>query len=424
MIIKELQQQQFDEFAKKQERTHFMQSYPWGEVNKKRGYLVHHLGFFNEDKLCATALLLEKKVLKWSTFYCPRGPIANYQDNADLTAVISGLKQYVKNHHGLYLKLDPDLIIHKLDKDGNIIEDYPENLAVIAKLKDLGGKHKGFTTNFIDTANPRFTFRVNVNRSEEELLSSFHNTTRKILKENNPNGLILKKGDSSDITAFYEVMKETAIRKKMYVEDEKFFRDFYETLHAFDMSDIYLAAVDINKLKDIYNRKKEEIAREEEAVSARPDGKKKENRLKELENKKNRLLKDLEQISNIKDDYLVLSAIITAKHNDKVWTIHGGNRDDLMFLNANYELYYHILKDASREGFKEVDFFGSEGVVDKTSPIYGIYLFKMRFGGDFDEFIGEFDFITRPLTNFFISLLLRIRRRIRYYHSLEKQTCK
>lgn len=397
-----------------------MQSYPWGEVNRKRGYRIHHLGFFDDDRLCATALLLEKKILKWSTFYCPRGPIVNYHDNILLAKSISALKEYVKDHQGLYLKLDSDLIIRKLDKDGNIIEEDKENLCVIKELEKLGGKHKGFTTNFIDTANPRFTFRVNVDRSEEELLSSFHNTTRKILKENNPNGLLIKKGDESDIDSFYEVMKETALRKKMYVEDKKFFLDFYKTLHAYGMSDIYTASVDLKKLREIYNKRKEELLIEEENIKARPDGKKKENRLKELENKKNRLLKDLEQINAVKKDHLVLSSIITAKDKNKVWTIHGGNRDELMFLNANYELYYQILKDASREGYKQVDFFGSEGVVDKTSPIYGIYLFKMRFGGDFDEFIGEFDFIIRPLTNSIISLLLKIRRRILYYRSLEK----
>ena len=88
-------------------------------------------------------------------------------------------------------------------------------------------------------------------------------------------------------------------------------------------------------------------------------------------------------------------------------------------MNANYELYYHILLDSKKEGYTTVDFYGSEGKVDKDSQIYGIYLFKLRFGGDFVEFVGEFDFVTRPLANKIISNLLKARRRILYHRSLK-----
>ena len=91
----------------------------------------------------------------------------------------------------------------------------------------------------------------------------------------------------------------------------------------------------------------------------------------------------------------------------------------MLFLNVNYELYYHILLDSKKQGYKQVDFYGSEGKVDPSSQIYGIYLFKLRFGGDFDEFVGEFDFVVRPLANKVISSLLKTRRRMLYKKSLK-----
>ncbi len=78
------------------------------------------------------------------------------------------------------------------------------------------------------------------------------------------------------------------------------------------------------------------------------------------------------------------------------------------------------MKDARDRGYQTADFYGSEGVINKNSPLYGIYLFKTRFGGDFDEFIGEFDFIVKPLTNAVIQRLISIRRRYLYKKSLRK----
>ena len=116
----------------------------------------------------------------------------------------------------------------------------------------------------------------------------------------------------------------------------------------------------------------------------------------------------------------MLSSMITAKFKDIVWTVHGANSSDLPFLNANYEMYYQILKDAKSEGYKWVDFYGSEGEIDKKSDAYGIYQFKVRFGGDFDEFIGEFDFVVRPFAYKIINYLLVKRRRFKYKMQLKK----
>jgi lipid II:glycine glycyltransferase (peptidoglycan interpeptide bridge formation enzyme) len=36
---------------------------------------------------------------------------------------------------------------------------------------------------------------------------------------------------------------------------------------------------------------------------------------------------------------------------------------------------------------------GVSGSTDKNDPFYGLYLFKHRFGGDFIEYLGEFDYV-------------------------------
>ncbi len=362
--------------------------------------------------------MLEKKIGPYSTYYCPRGFICDYSDKELLKNVIETLKTYTKKNHGLYFKINPDIIIAKLDGDANRIETY-DTFGLIDFFKENGGNFRGFTTKFTESSAPRFTFRVDVSQSEEDLFKNLHNTTKKILKDKNPYEVTITKNEEGALDDFYKVMKETSLRKKMFVESYDYFKNFYENLKNKNEADIYVASINSNRLKEIFNNKLAAVDKEIDTVNQRPDGPKKENKLKDLAQKRNKILKLKDEVDELKEERIVLSSIITAKFKDKVWTIHGGNSDQLLFLNANYELYYHIILDSKKEGYTTVDFYGSEGKVDKDSQIYGIYLFKLRFGGDFVEFVGEFDFVTRPLANKIISNLLKARRRILYHRSLK-----
>jgi len=421
MILKEIDASTLDEFVKSSPKSHFMQTSAWGEVAKSRGNTIHYLGLFDNNELKGTALVIEKKILCYKSFYAPRGFIVkDYTDRTLLKSFIEELRNYSKVNKGLYFKIDPDLIIRKLDDEASPIYTNEDNLSLVDFFKENKGRHIGFTTNFIDTSNPRFTFRVNL--ETDDLLNSFHKTTKKILDKNNPYNIHIYKGTIEDIDKFYEVMKFTSIKKKMYLEPKSFFSDFYKILNSHNMSDLYIASINRDELKEIINSNLESINSEINKLNERPDTPKKLNQLKELNIKKDKILKELDEVESLTKKEIILSSIITSKFKDTVWTIHGGNADELKFVNANYEIYYQILKDAKSESYKYCDFFGSEGKVDKTSDIYGIYLFKLRFGGDFDEFIGEFDFVTKPFMNKIISSLISIRRNIRYKKSIRENS--
>lgn len=404
----------FDEYVASSYKPHFMQTSAWADVNNLRGSKTHKLLFTEDNSIAGSAMLIEKKVLGYSTFYCPRGFICNYHDPKILSDIVNLLKDYVKKHHGLYLKMDPDIIIHKLDQDTNIIESFDDNLKLIDNLTSLGGKHRGFTKKFTETSCPRYTFRVDV--TKDDLLNSFHQTTRNLLKRNNPYGLKVYRSDASELDKFYKPMKETAIRKRMFLEDKKFFDDFYNALHNKNMADLYIVTVNLNNLRKHYDEMIDKASNELKELK----GSKKKGRINDLNDQLKKFNKELNLINEIKEEELVLSSMITAKFKDIVWTVHGANSSDLPFLNANYEMYYQILKDAKSEGYKWVDFYGSEGEIDKKSDAYGIYQFKVRFGGDFDEFIGEFDFIVRPFAYKIINYLLVKRRRFKYKMQLKK----
>lgn len=399
----------FDQYVKNSNKPHFMQTSAWAKVNNKRGCKTHQLLFVDgNENIVGSCMLVEKKILNYRSFYCPRGFICDYQNKEIVKDIVESLKKFVKDHNGLYLKMDPDIIIRKLDKDTNVKETFEENLELIPYFESLGGKHRGFTKKFTETSCPRYTFRVNVDN--DDMLSTFHQTTRNLLKRNNPYGLKVYIGTSNDLDKFYEPMKETAIRKRMFLEDKSFFDDFYNILHENGMSDLYIVTVNIKDLVRRYELLIDNATQELKSL----EKSNKKGRINDLKDQLNKYNKELNIIKQINSEEITLSSMITAKFEDKVWTVHGANSTNLPFLNANYEMYYQILKDSKQQGYKQVDFYGSEGEIDKKSDAFGIYQFKVRFGGDFDEFIGEFDFVVRPLAYKIMNYLLVKRRRFKY----------
>ena len=144
-----------DNFVSQNSKSHFMQTSSWGDVAKTRNQIPHLLGIYKEDELIATALLLEKKIGPFSSFYCPRGFIGNYSSKEDIKEIINLLKKYIKRHHGLYLRMDPDLIIHKLNEKAEVKETFEDNEALIDFFISLGATYKGKTILFKEMSNPR-----------------------------------------------------------------------------------------------------------------------------------------------------------------------------------------------------------------------------------------------------------------------------
>ena len=417
MRLVNIDDQTLDSFVAANDKSHFMQTSAWGKVAASRGQQIHQLGLYDGETLKATALLLEKKILCYSSFYCPRGFILDYSDREVLKEMIREVKDYVKKHRGLYFRIDPDLIWHKLDEKAQPIESFPENEKIITFLQEQGAVWKGKTIRFQEMSNPRFTFRVPL---ENDLLAQCHPTTRNIINKGNPYGIRVYKGDEKDIDKFYGVMSETARNKSIYLEPRSFFADFYTILAKEDKADIWVAEIDIPQLKDYYSSK-EDALKADLALAESPDASKKQrSKRNDILDQLKKIEKEKKELEEIPEETVVLSSVINARFKDKVWIVHGGNSDRLRSLQGNYELYYRVLEDAKENGLKWGDLFGTEGKVDKSSDVYGIFLFKLRFGGDFDEFIGEFDFETRPLTSHLINKLLHWRRRLLIRRSVKE----
>lgn len=416
-FIENIKKEEYEEFVKNHPtKSHFMQSYLWGEVMKYKNFTPYYVGLKDGGKLVATALLLKKKLLKnYCYFYCPRGYILDY-DNFDIIKNFTfHLKIFSKKKKALFIKIDPDIKLHNLDIEGNIIGDF-NRFNLIEKMKKIGYKHLGFNKNFTGEQ-PRFTFRLNLEDDMENIYRNMHPTTRKILNKGNQYHLNLYIGNKNDIPLFYETMLETAKREGLVATPITYYEHFYEILHQNNMSDLYIVKIKIEDLIDIYIKNIENTKKEYNNINQAEykNIKKKNNLLHDLKKKIEKDEKELQNIEKIDLKEVTLSSIITVKYNDKVWTIHGGNHSILRELNANYLLYHQIIEDAHKNRYKIIDFFGTSGEANPSpdNPIYGIHSFKKRLGGEYTEFIGEMDLIIHPILYYCYKYFLPFYRKIK-----------
>ena len=416
-FVENLNKDEFDNFVKNHQKGHFLQSFHWGEVSKEKKYKPHFVGIKQDGEIIATALLLEKHLIKkYCFFYCPRGFVCDFSDFELLKFFTDSLKKYCKKNHGIFLRLDPDIKLQDLDENGNVIESENDNHELVNYMIKLGYKHKGFNKNF-ENNEPRYTFRLNINKEIDEVRKVFHPTIRQIINRGNIYQLEIYKGTADDLKVFYDTMIDTAKREYLVLSPIEYYENFYNILNKQNMSDIYVAKINIDNLKNNYKNKIELLHQEIDLASMKDDkknAKKIEIKLKELNMSLEKNINELEELNNIKEKEIVLSSIITAKYKNKVWTIHGGNKNELRHLNANYWIYYTIMENAINEGYQIFDFFGTTGDQDPKNPVAGIHLFKKRFGGEYIEFIGEFDYILNPIIYFgYTKIFPKIRKLIK-----------
>lgn len=414
-FITDVEKDRYEEFVKNNKKSHFLQSYAWGEFAKKEKNLIpHYVGLEdNNNKLVATALILEKKLpLHLSYFYIPRGYVLDY-DNLDiLKEFTKDIKEYAKKYKAIFIKIDPDNIYHEEDNQGNIIKD--NNNDLVNKLKSLGYKHLGFTKNF-ETMQPRYTFRINMDKPYEEIEDNFSKTTKQRIKKANDLDVSVRIGDKNDINSFYNLMILTENRKDFITHNEQYYKSLYEIWNKDNSCNIFLGSVDLEKIINHLEAKKNELDNELNLLPKEDLSKSQKTKKNELERQLDKTNSDIEKYKENKDKYgsnIILSAHFIIEYGNTAWVLYAGNHNILSETYTNYKTYQEHIKYYYNKGMKTYDQFGTIGDLRKDNPLLGLHEFKKKFGGNYVEFCGEFDLVTNKLMYFVFTKLVPIYRNI------------
>ena len=415
MELRVLEKDEYEKFVKTNPyKSHFLQSYDWGQLSKEeRGLTPYYLGLDDNGKIVGATLLLKKSLpLGLCYLYAPRGYVINFSDKEILDKFTEEIVKFAKRKKAIYVKIDPDIIWKKENYKGEVTEVESRDKNIYNELLRLGYKHMGFTKNF-ESAQPRYTFRIDLNQSMEEIESHFSKTTKQRISKSLKLKTKVEIGAEKDLPTFYHLMMLTESRKDFISYGIDYYKTLYKLFNEDNKATLFLGKVNIKDSLEVLNSDLEEVNKKIEELPKENMSKSAKNKLKELSRQKENLEKEVEKYNNYLKEYgeeVTLSAHMILEYGDKAWVLYAGNHNILTETYVNYHTYYEHLKFCKDRGLKIYDQFGTIGDLSKDNPRLGLHEFKKKFGGDYVEFMGEFDYVVKPLYYFAFTKVVPIYR--------------
>ncbi len=417
-FIENIEKERYEEFVKNHKKSHFLQSYAWGEFSKvAKNFIPHYIGMVDKnDKILAAALLLEKKMpFGLSYLYSPRGYVIDFDDYKLLEDFTNYIKIFAKKRKAIFIKIDPDIIIDKHDYNDQEIKLPYDSNKYLNNLKRLGYKHLGFTKNF-ETNQPRYTFRIDMNNSFEEIENRISKTTKQRINKAKNLDAKVTLGTYEDLSTFHKLMEITENKKDFITHNLDYYQNLFKIYNVDNKFNLFLGSVNIKHIYEKLDKELHEINIELlELNKLENKSKTVNNKINELDKTKDKLIKDIEEYSKLLKEYpeeIILNGHAIIQYGDKAWVLYAGNHTILTNTNSNYNVYYEHLKYCYDNGIKTYDQFGTVGDLSKDNPRLGLHEFKKKFGGDYVEFIGEFDLVTNKPMYFVFTKLIPIYRNI------------
>ena len=219
---------------------HMLQTYEWGQVKAKYGWNPLYAvwtsdGKFsvfketdqwslNPDHCVAVALILKRQILRngfaarVSILYSPKGPLLDWSNQSLRDRVISDLQTLAKKEGAIFLKMDPDVVLGAgvPQEEDDFIDNGGQGL--ISELKRRGW---GYSSDQIQFKN---TVLIDLDPSEEELLSSMKQKTRYNIRLAEKKGVVLRVGNQEDFGMLYQMYAETSVRDGFVIRDEGYYQ--------------------------------------------------------------------------------------------------------------------------------------------------------------------------------------------------------
>ena len=391
-----------DRFIEQHELVNILQSSAWEKV--KSDWNHERLGVYEGKKLLAVASILIKSLpLGYKMFYIPRGPILDYRDTELLKFVLQSIKSYARSKRAVFVTFDPSICLSQSLINQEKTE-YPENLAIIDSLQQMGVRWSGKTEEMGDTIQPRIQAKIYKENFEEDKLSK---STKQAIRTAQNKGVEIQFGGTELLAPFSFLMKKTEKRKEIHLRNEDYYKKLLDNFK--DKAYITLATLDVSKRSQeleeqlAKNRALEETFTESTRTS-KVEAQKKE---------KERLLEELTFLQEYIDAgqaRVPLAATLTLEFGQTSVNLYAGMDDVFKRYNAPILTWYETARYAFERGMVWQNLGGVENSLNG-----GLYHFKEKFNPTIEEYLGEFTMPTHPLYPL-LRLALDFRKILRKKH--------
>ena len=368
MKLKDINKKEFEEFCLKSNIDSFYQSKYYAEIKRKEGYHTYFVGLEQDGAIMGAALLLSKQVsiMKKRAFYAPRGFIIDYK-NSDLVKSFSKeLIEYVKNKNGAYIKINPGVILHGRDHEGNIIDGGINNTKLVESLKELGWQQNRVNVDF--PLEDRILYELKLkNHNEDELKDSFSDKLKSEIKKNELIGMTTRKLEKDEINKFIDIMEESSYIINHLGMNYGNYKDIVDILDNHNMLDINVCELDIDKYYEFLNNNKEKL-------------------------QTNEFEEQLEFVKQLQYQYghsKLIGTTLGISYHNKYYVLVSAVMDKFKDYDPLTTLYWETIKNSKKMNNEDYIFYGIGNILNNNEELNKI----KDFNGKVIELIGEFDYI-------------------------------
>ncbi len=184
----------------------------------------------------------------------------------------------------------------------------------------------------------RNTVLVDLSQDEDEILANMKAKTRYNVRLTSRRGVRARLGDERDLKSFFRLYHETSQRDKFLIRPSAYYLDVWaEFLHT-GRAHLLLAEVEGE----------------------------------------------------------LIAGLILFHFGQTAWYMYGASSNQYRNLMPNYLLQWEAIRLAKKLGCAQYDMWGAPDRFDKNDPMWGVYRFKIGFGGETVQGIGAFDFSRSP----------------------------
>ncbi len=223
MEIKEItDKNQWEKFINSQKPDTFLQSWNWGEFNRKSGERIWRLGIYQEEDLIGVALIIKVLAKRGKFLFCPHLMANNKWLIAKGKILFDHLKELAIKEKVDFIRISP------------LVENTPENLKIFQDY--------GFRNAPVHMMHPEISWILDIFKTEEEILKGMRKTTRNLIRRAEKDGVeIFKTKTIEGIEEFYRLHEQTVDRHGFTPFSKDYLKKEFETLSSDNQISVFFA---------------------------------------------------------------------------------------------------------------------------------------------------------------------------------------
>lgn len=312
-IIECTDEKEWEKFLSIYSPSALFQSWYWGDVQKKIHNRVYRFGIYKQNTLFGVMQVIVVLAKRGNYLHVRHGPVFTSQHNIVWNTVLAFLKQLAKKHRCVCIRINP------------LLDDMASNNVLLKSI--------GFLPSAIHRMDGEYSWVLDLDVSEDELLANMRKSTRYEIKKAKSAAIFIEESDAID--SFIALYDHTS--KRQGFVGNKGIKEEFETFYKKNKAALYLGKIDNQ----------------------------------------------------------IIAAAVILYYNKQAIYHHGASIPSK--IPVSHAIQWRAICDAKQRGMNVYNFWGISDENNLAHPWRGLTLFKKGFGGREIRYIHTYDYPTSML---------------------------